>query len=69
MKYFVITIQKLKDGTTAQNIIKYDTLNQAESAFHTEMASACVSETLESDTCIVIDEFGQTYFQRNVSAE
>lgn len=67
--FFVVTIQKMKDGTTAQNILKYDTLNKAESAFHTELASACVSETLQSDTCMVIDEFGQTYLQRNFTAE
>lgn len=69
MNYFVVTIQKLKDGTTAQNILKYDTLNAAESAFHTEMASACVSETLQSDTCMVIDECGNSYLQRNFTAE
>ena len=69
MKYFVITIQKMKDGTTAQNILKYDTRNQAESAFHTEMAAACVSETLAGDTCMVIDEFGNSYLQRNITAE
>ena len=69
MNYFVVTIQKMKDGTTAQNILKFDTLNKAESAFHTEMASACVSDALAGDTCMVIDEFGNSYMQRNFTVD
>lgn len=69
MNYFVVTIQKMKDGTTAQNILKFDMLNKAESAFHTEMAAACVSGNIKSDTCMVIDECGNSYLQRNFTAE
>lgn len=64
MKYFNIVIQKQKDGAIAKTITEHETLEQAESAFHTELASGVISDVLAADTCMVIDEVGNVFFKR-----
>lgn len=64
MKYFTIVIQKPKDGATALSITEHETLEQAESAFHAELASGVISDVLAGDTCMVIDEMGNVFFKR-----
>lgn len=64
MKYFVVIIQKHKDGAIAKTIAEHETIEQAESAFHTELASGVISDVLAGDTCMVIDEVGNVFFKR-----
>ena len=64
MKFFNIVIQKTKDGAIAKTITEHDTLEHAESAFHTELASGVISDVLAGDTCMVIDEVGNVFFKR-----
>lgn len=64
MKFFVIVIQKTKDGAIAKTISEHDTIEKAESAFHTELASGVISDVLAADTCMVIDEVGNVFFKR-----
>ena len=44
MKYLVIEIQTAQDGTVSNLVSAYDTRNEAESAYHTVLAAAAVSE-------------------------
>lgn len=64
MKYFNIVIQKTKDGAIAKTITEHETIEQAESAFHAELASGVISDVLAGDTCMVIDEVGNVFFKR-----
>ena len=68
MKYFNVTIKRLKDGTYAPALWQRESLNEAESAFHSELASALISDNLAGDTEIVMDEKGGIYFTRNWEA-
>ena len=60
MKYYTVIIQHAWDSTYAQAIYMFDTLNEAKSRFHTEMASALVSKNLLT-TSFVVDENGRVY--------
>ena len=44
MRYIVIEIQTSADGTVGNLVTAYDTLNEAESKFHSIMAAAAVSK-------------------------
>lgn len=44
MKYIVFEIQTNSDGTVGNLVSAYDTRNGAESAYHTVLAAAAVSE-------------------------
>lgn len=64
MKFFNVVIQKQKDGAIAKTITEHETLEQAESAFHMELANGVISDVLAGDTCMVIDEVGNVFFKR-----
>ena len=44
MKYLVIEIQHNQDGTVGNFVFAYDDRNQAESKYHSILASAAVSQ-------------------------
>ncbi len=64
--YFLIIIQTTKTGETTQAIFRYDDAYKAESAYHGELSSACISDTLQSDLCMLMDDNGQVYQQRKI---
>lgn len=56
-KYIVIEIQTMADGTVANVTTAYDSQNAAESAYHTILAAAAVSE-LPCHAAIVVSSEG-----------
>lgn len=60
MKYFVISIQNLKSGSTAQSIFAYDTREEALSVYHSTLASNYISESLSGFCTMVINSHGGT---------
>ena len=59
MKYIVIEIQKVADGTVAiPPINTYDSFFEALSRYHTILAAAAVS-SVPVHTCVVLNEVGQ----------
>ena len=62
MKYFVLEMQI---GDTASTLINsFDSFPQAESSYHTVVASAVLS-TVPKHTVVLIDEDGQQYERRS----
>ena len=60
MKYIVLEIQKLADGSVAvPPISSHDTLNAARSAFFTVCAAAAVSD-VPLHSAVMLTESGQT---------
>lgn len=55
MKYVVIEIQKTTSGAIANLVTSYDTKAEAESHYHSILASAAVSN-LPSHGAVIIDE-------------
>lgn len=56
--YYLITTQILKKGTPAQSILAYDSLDNAESAFHSTNGSAYISTAIEVCSAQVVDDVG-----------
>lgn len=56
MKYLVIELQTNADGSVANIVTTYDERNQAESAYHSILASAAVSELPCHAAMIVTNE-------------
>ena len=54
--YFVIEIQKQKDGAPANLVTAHDTLAEAESKYHSILASAAVSDLAAHSAIIVSEE-------------
>ena len=57
MKYLVIEIQKNADGAVGNLVYAYDSINDAESKYHTVLASAAVSG-LPSHAAVLLNETG-----------
>lgn len=55
MKYVVIEIQKTAQGQIANLVTSYDTKLEAESHYHTILASAALSD-LPAHGAVIIDE-------------
>lgn len=67
MKYFVVEIQTLKAGGTAQSITSYDTIESAKSAYHSACASNYISTALSGFSVVCLNEHGgqeeRTYYE------
>lgn len=62
MKYFVTTIQKKTDGTYANQIARYDNLDEAKVKAYTELAYG-FGGVLELCTVSITDDMGNTFFK------
>ena len=58
MKYFVVEIEVMKDGSIARAISEAKEREQAVSQFHQTLASAVITENVESVYCEVKDLYG-----------
>ena len=58
MKYFVVEIEVMKDGSIARAISEAKEKEQAISQFHQTLASAVITENVESVYCEVKDLYG-----------
>ena len=58
MKYFVVEIEVMKDGSIARAISEAKEREQAVSQFHQTLASAVITEKVESVYCEVKDLYG-----------
>ena len=58
MKYFVVEIEVMKDGSIARAISEAKEREQAISQFHQTLASAVITEKVESVYCEVKDLYG-----------
>ena len=58
MKYFVLEIEVMKDGSIAKAISEAKEREQAVSQFHQTLASAVITEDVESVYCEVKDLYG-----------
>lgn len=58
MKYFVLEIEVMKDGSIAKAISEAKEREQAVSQFHQTLASAVITENVESVYCEVKDLYG-----------
>ena len=62
MKFYVETVTEEKNQNT-QDINDYDSLNEAEIAYHENMASAILNENINYVRCSVRNEYGQPNMQ------
>ena len=60
MKYLVLEIQTYGNGSVGNIINAYDTFETAESAFHSVVASAVLSN-LPKHTVVLLDDNGALY--------
>ena len=58
MKYFVVEIEVMKNGSIARAISEAKEREQAISQFHPTLASAVITENVESVYCEVKDLYG-----------
>ena len=58
MRYFVLEIEVMKDGSIARAISEAKEREQAISQFHQTLASAVITEKVESVYCEVKDLYG-----------
>ena len=58
MKYFVVEIEVMKNGSIARAISEAKEREQAISQFHQTLASAVITEDVESVYCEVKDLYG-----------
>ena len=58
MRYFVVEIEVMKDGSIARAISEAKEREQAVSQFHQTLASAVITENVESVYCEVKDLYG-----------
>ena len=58
MRYFVVEIEVMKDGSIAKAISEAKEKEQAISQFHQTLASAVITENVESVYCEVKDLYG-----------
>lgn len=58
MKYFVVEIEVMKNGSIARAISEAKEKEQAISQFHQTLASAVITEDVESVYCEVKDLYG-----------
>ena len=57
VKYIVVIAQETSDGMACA-MQDYQTLAEAESRYHSELASAVVSEALKGCMCMIVDTGG-----------
>lgn len=57
MKYLVIEIQKSTTGEVANIVTSHNTLNEAESKYHTILASAAIS-SVPVHSAVILNETG-----------
>jgi predicted regulator of Ras-like GTPase activity (Roadblock/LC7/MglB family) len=57
MKYIVIELQKTAEGQVANLVFSFDTLAEAESKYHSILASAAIS-TIPVHSAIIVSEEG-----------
>ena len=58
MIYYLISIQKLSDGSQPSSMMAYDNQNAVLSAYYSTLASNYASETLEFFSVTIMDEKG-----------
>ena len=58
MKYFLISIQYVNDGTNPCGIFAYDDEDSAVSAYHSTLASNYSNSNLNEFLCMVINKDG-----------
>ena len=68
MKWLVIEIQTMANGTVANLVTAHDTEKLAESKWHTVMAAAAVSG-LPVHSAILVDNFGNVVLSGSYSTE
>lgn len=56
--YIVIELQTNEAGQVANLVYAYDNYNDAESKFHTVLASAAIS-SIPCHACCILDQYGQ----------
>ena len=61
MKYMTIVAQTMPDGSVASAMTAYDTLSEAQAAFHSELAAGLRSEALAEDMCAVLGADGRLW--------
>ena len=57
-KYYLVSLQETEAGQFPCTITAYDDANTALSAMENELRSDCVSETLKSYSCFVLNKIG-----------
>lgn len=60
MKYIVLELQTDAAGNVANIVTKHNTLNEAESKFHTILAAAAVS-SVPAHAAVILSEEGDTF--------
>ncbi len=60
MKYIIVIAQETESGIACA-MQDYATLAEAESAYHSELASGLISDTLVGDMSAVLDTNGMLY--------
>ena len=68
MKWLVIEIQTMANGTVANLVTAHDTEKLAESKWHTVMAAAAVSG-LPAHSAVLLDNFGNVVLSGSYSTE
>lgn len=54
----LITIQNLKDGTTARNFVNYESTTDATSALYTTMGYSVANEAVLKAVCVLMTDEG-----------
>ena len=60
MKFIVVEIQKMADGTVGNLVTAYDTKAEAESHYHLVLSSAAISN-LPAHSAVLLDETAFVY--------
>lgn len=60
MKYVLVELQTNADGTVGNIVTAYDALPQAESAYHSVLAAAAISQ-LPCHAAVLLTADGETY--------
>ena len=63
MKFYLISIQFLRDETNPIGIYAYDSREEVLSAYHSTLASNYINNNLKSFCVMVITEFGKTEYK------
>lgn len=59
MKYYVMRVKHLKDGTTKKSeVMEYDSRERAIAKFHSNLGADMADETLQGSMCAVINGMG-----------
>lgn len=70
MKYYVIRIKYLLDGTEKKSeIMSYDTITRAVAKFHSNMGTDMLDESLKGVLCMVVNSEGGILENKKWNAE